>query len=68
MGAALAKFRGCEYMPFRLKETLVRHGIAKATICEATLQTGGRPMSRTAMSTTQSRLTSLASVARSCAW
>lgn len=50
MGAALAKFRGCDYMPLKLKEVLISHGIAKTQMADHILQRGGRPMSRTAMS------------------
>lgn len=50
MGAALAKFRGCEHMPINLKGVLLRHGITQPDLAEAVLQSTGRPMSRTAIS------------------
>jgi type II secretory pathway predicted ATPase ExeA len=50
MGAALAKFRGCDYMPLNLKGVLLRHGISQPELAEAVLQATGRPMSRTAVS------------------
>lgn len=30
MGAALPKFRGCEFMPLRLKDVMLKHGISQA--------------------------------------
>jgi type II secretory pathway predicted ATPase ExeA len=50
MGAALAKFRGCDYMPLKLKGVMVRHGISQPALAAAILQTTGRPMSSTSMS------------------
>lgn len=50
MGAALAKFRGCDYMPLRLKEVLIKNGISQPDLAAGILQATGRPMSRTAVS------------------
>lgn len=50
MGAALAKFRGHDYMPLKLKGVLIRHGISQPDLAAAVLQSTGRPMSRTAIS------------------
>ena len=50
MGAALAKFRGCDYMPLKLKAVLLRHGITHAALSAGVLQTTGRPMSSAAVS------------------
>lgn len=50
MGAALAKFRGHDYMPLKLKEILVRHGISQPDLAAAVNQSTGRPISRTTAS------------------
>lgn len=50
MGAALAKFRGCDYMPLKLKGVLIRHGITQPALAAGVLQSTGRPMSPTAAS------------------
>ena len=50
MGAALAKFRGCDYMPIKLKSVLLRHGITHAALSAEVLQSTGRPMSSAAVS------------------
>ena len=50
MGAALEKFRGCDYMPLKLKDVLVRLGISQPTLSTKILQTTGRPMSKTSLS------------------
>jgi type II secretory pathway predicted ATPase ExeA len=49
MGAALRQFRGCDYMPLKLKGVLVRNGITQPDLANAVLQSTGRPMSRTAV-------------------
>ena len=50
MGAALATFRGHDYMPLNLKGVILRHGITHAGLAAGVLQTTGRPMSQTAIS------------------
>lgn len=50
MGAALPKFRGCEFMPLRLKDVMLKHGISQSVIADGVLQTGGRPVSKTTIS------------------
>lgn len=50
MGAALAKFRGCDYMPLNLKGVMIQHRISQPVLAEAILQATGRPLSRTALS------------------
>jgi len=49
MGAALRTFRGHDAMPLKLKEVLVRHGIAQPELAAAVRQATGRPMSRTSI-------------------
>ncbi len=50
MGAALAKFRGCDYMPLKLKGVMMRHGITQPDLAAVVQQATGRPLSRTAAS------------------
>ena len=50
MGAALAKFRGCDYMPLKLKQVLVDYGVTHSALAEGVLQSTGRPMSKAAIS------------------
>ena len=53
MGAALAKsdaFRGCHYMPLKLKAVMHRAGLTNAALADSVLQSTGRPISRTAIS------------------
>lgn len=51
MGAAtLAKFRGCSFMPLKLKGVMVRHGISQAGLAAGVLQASGRPLSHASIS------------------
>lgn len=47
---ALAKFRGCDYMPLKLKGVLLRHGITQPELAAGVRQATGRPLSATAIS------------------
>lgn len=50
MGAAALKFRGCEYMPIKLKGLLVEHGITQHEVAAAVRFPNGRAVSRTTVS------------------
>jgi len=50
MNAAVHSFRGCEYMPIKLKGVLVRAGISQPALAQRVLQSNGQPLSRTAIS------------------
>lgn len=49
MGEALRKYRGCDYMPIKLKGVLVRHGISQPELAAEIKQAKGIPLSRTAL-------------------
>lgn len=49
MGAVPAIFRGCEYMPIKLKGVLIRHGISNAALAAEVKQAKDVPISRSAM-------------------
>ncbi|MDO8934216.1 MAG: AAA family ATPase [Rhodocyclaceae bacterium] len=48
--AAVRKFRGCDYMPFKLKGVLLQHGISQPALAKAVLQKNGVPLSVTSVS------------------
>lgn len=48
--AAVRKFRGCDYMPLKLKAVLLRHGLSQPKLAEAILQKNGVPLSPTSIS------------------
>lgn len=48
--AGLSKFRGCDYMPLKLKGVLIRNGISQPALAQAVLQGNGKPLSSTAVS------------------
>ena len=50
MNATVHSFRGCEYMPIKLKGVLVRAGISQPALALRVLQANGQPLSRTAIS------------------
>lgn len=50
MGEPALKFRGCDYMPIKLKGVLVERGISQPKLAAAIKQMNGQPMSATAMS------------------
>ncbi|MDD5249672.1 MAG: AAA family ATPase [Rhodocyclaceae bacterium] len=50
MPAAVRKFRGCEYMPLKLKGILVKHGISQPVLANAICQKNGVPISKTSVS------------------
>ena len=53
MRAALAKtnqFRGCDYMPLKLKAVMHHAGLTNAALADSVMQSTGRPISRTAIS------------------
>lgn len=50
MAAAVLKFRGCDYMPIKLKGLLVLHGVSQTALAAEVLQKNGAPMSHAAMS------------------
>lgn len=49
MGAVPAIFRGCPYMPIKLKGVLVRHGISHPALAAEIKQAKDVPLSRTAL-------------------
>lgn len=49
MGAAL-KFRGCNYMPIKLKGVLIEAGLSQPAMAKAILQKNGSPLSSTSLS------------------
>lgn len=49
MSAALATFRGCDYMPIKLKGVLIRHGISHPMLAPKIKQAKDVPLSRTAL-------------------
>jgi len=50
MNAAVLKFRGCDYMPIKLKGVLLEHGISQPKLAHAILQKNNAPLSNAAMS------------------
>ncbi len=49
MSALPANFRGCPYMPIKLKGVLIRHGISHPTLAAEIKQAKDVPLSRTAL-------------------
>lgn len=50
MGLPALKFRGCDYMPIRLKGVLINRGISQPDLAATVLQANGKPISRTSLS------------------
>lgn len=50
MGAAALRFRGCDYMPIKLKGLLIEHGIPQHELAAAVKFPNGRAVSRTTVS------------------
>lgn len=48
--AAARKFRGCDYMPLKLKGVLIRHGVTQPALAKVLLQKNGVPLSATSVS------------------